>query len=239
MNDIKQRLQNERCRLTTNDTGQKMLTQTDGRGLLVWTTLSEYSLQIQVDGEERLLTDGEASAEECPEKGAWVRRYRHGLLTAEVSYILTGTAALKTVRVTAGVPLTLRYAYTETAVFSGPLDRGGEGQPLFAGNRGFIASECPVAENRADGHTFSLRQAPFVSLKAGETFALSPVVLEGFPLLRFSGILPEGLSGPAPTGGLLSCTNKKVTKEVAGGLCRPPGPQALSFETCSRSVPSG
>ena len=176
MNDIKQRLQNERCRLTTNDTGQKMLTQTDGRGLLVWTTLSEYSLQIQVDGEERLLTDGEASAEECPEKGAWVRRYRHGLLTAEVSYILTGTAALKTVRVTAGVPLTLRYAYTETAVFSGPLDRGGEGQPLFAGNRGFIASECPVAENRADGHTFSLRQAPFVSLKAGETFALSPVV---------------------------------------------------------------
>ena len=27
----------------------------------------------------------------------------------------------------------------------------------------------------------------------------------------------EGLSGPAPTGGLLSCTNKKVTKEVARG----------------------
>ena len=27
----------------------------------------------------------------------------------------------------------------------------------------------------------------------------------------------EGLSGPAPTGGLLSCANKKVTKEVARG----------------------
>ena len=38
-----------------------------------------------------------------------------------------------------------------------------------------------------------------------------------FFLLTFSGILPEGLSGPAPTGGLLSCTNKKVTKEVARG----------------------
>ena len=62
---------------------------------------------------------------------------------------------------------------------------------------------------------------------------------EGFPLLGFSGILPEGLSGPAPTGGLLSCAGKKVTKETAGGLCRPPGPQALSFETCSRSWPSG
>ena len=39
----------------------------------------------------------------------------------------------------------------------------------------------------------------------------------GFPCLEFSGILPEGLSGPAPTGGLLSCANKKVTKEVARG----------------------
>ena len=62
---------------------------------------------------------------------------------------------------------------------------------------------------------------------------------EGFPSLEFSGILPEGLSGPAPTGGLLSCAGKKVTKETAGGLCRPPGPQALSFQTCSRSWPSG
>ena len=62
------------------------------------------------------------------------------------------------------------------------------------------------------------------------------MVLEGVSLLGFSGILPgwlpleegfpllgifrhpaEGLSGPAPTGGLLSCTNKKVTKEVARG----------------------
>ena len=40
---------------------------------------------------------------------------------------------------------------------------------------------------------------------------------EGPSLLGFSGILPEGLSGPAPTGGLLSCANKKVTKEIARG----------------------
>ena len=39
--------------------------------------------------------------------------------------------------------------------------------------------------------------------------------MEGFSLLGFSGIPPEGLSGPAPTGGFLSCTNKKGTKEVA------------------------
>ena len=47
--------------------------------------------------------------------------------------------------------------------------------------------------------------------------AAEGVGFEGFPLLVFSGILPEGLSGPAPTGGLLSCANKKVTKEVARG----------------------
>ena len=43
------------------------------------------------------------------------------------------------------------------------------------------------------------------------------VGFEGPSLLGFSGIPPEGLSGPAPTGGLLSCANKKVTKEVARG----------------------
>ena len=52
-------------------------------------------------------------------------------------------------------------------------------------------------------------------------FSGSPVgrllLEEGFPLLGFSGILPEGLSGPAPTGGSLSCAGKKVTKEVARG----------------------
>ena len=41
--------------------------------------------------------------------------------------------------------------------------------------------------------------------------------MRGSPSLESSGILPEGSSGPAPTGGLLSCANKKVTKEVARG----------------------
>ena len=40
---------------------------------------------------------------------------------------------------------------------------------------------------------------------------------EGPSLMGFSGILPEGLSGPAPTGGLLSGANKKVTNEIARG----------------------
>ena len=71
--------------------------------------------------------------------------------------------------------------------------------------------------------------------------------MEGFPLLGFSGILPEGLSGPAPTGGSLSCAGISPSlppplgegrEGAAWGLCRPPGPQALSFQTCGRSVPS-
>ena len=52
--------------------------------------------------------------------------------------------------------------------------------------------------------------------------------------MGFSGILPEGLSGPAPTGGLLSCAGKKVTKEPrVGGLRRPPkNPREPPVETC-------
>ena len=94
---------------------------------------------------------------------------------------------------------------------------------------------------------FSLEPSSGLSAAWGDTRRPPPfgccaaegVRFEGFPLLGFSGILPEGLSGPAPTGGSLSCAGKKVTKETAGGLCRPPGPQALSFETRDRSWPSG
>lgn len=44
------------------------------------------------------------------------------------------------------------------------------------GTDGFVASTFPAAENQADGSTLFLRQAPFVSLEAGERFALAPVV---------------------------------------------------------------
>ena len=92
------------------------------------------------------------------------------------------------------------------------------------------------------------------------------VRFEGLPLLGFPGIpagwlpLEEGLSllsifrhpaggvvGSRPDRGYLSCAGISPSlppplgegrEGAAGGLCRPPGPQALSFQTCSRSVPS-
>ena len=58
--------------------------------------------------------------------------------------------------------------------------------------------------------------------------------------LPVPGCRREGLSGPGPTAGLLSCAGKKVTKEARlGGLRRPPkNPREPPFETCSRSMPS-
>ena len=107
---------------------------------------------------------------------------------------------------------------------------------------GIPADWLPLGEGRERGSTLAPPAGKFDPLKP-DAFsfgccAVAGMGFEGFPLLGFSGILPEGLSGPAPTGGLLSCAGKKVTKETAGGLCRPPGPQALSFQTCGRSWPS-
>ena len=58
--------------------------------------------------------------------------------------------------------------------------------------------------------------------------------------LPFPGCRREGLSGPGPTAGLLSCAGKKVTKEARlGGLRRPPkNPREPPVETCGRSMPS-
>ena len=64
--------------------------------------------------------------------------------------------------------------------------------------------------------------------------------LSSFYLLEFPGCRREGLSGPGPTAGLLSCAGKKVTKEARlGGLRRPPkNPREPPVETCGRSMPS-
>ena len=118
----------------------------------------------------------------------------------------------------------LRKAAAGNGLPAGEVARSARGGPSF------VFAAC----GRPAGSPLSFFLLEFSGIPAGW---LPPG--EGFPLLGFSGIPPEGLSGPAPTGGLLSCTNKKVTKEVAGGLCRPPGPQALSFQTCGRSWPSG
>ena len=52
--------------------------------------------------------------------------------------------------------------------------------------------------------------------------------------LPVPGCRREGLSGPGPTAGLLSCAGKKVTKEARlGGLRRPPkNPREPPVETC-------
>ncbi len=176
MNSMTIRLQNADCRLTADDRGLKALHATHGEHHLIWTTLSEYSLQLRTAQDELILSSADAVYQDIPGENVWTRRYSHSLITVEVSYTLTGAALLKTVSVSAHSPLTLCYACTESAAVTRPLERGGEGQPLFVGTDGFISSTFPAAENRADGRQLFLRQAPFVSLESGDTYTLSPVV---------------------------------------------------------------
>lgn len=175
MSNMMIRIQNDAVRLAADDGGLKSLRSADGRRQLVWTTLSEYSLQVQ-SGEGGVALDSrQAACAELPAEKGWARRFTHPLLDVDVVYTLTDAAALKAVTVTARAPLTLCYARAEVASVNGSLSRGGEGQPLFAGADGFISSTFPVAENQADGNLLSLRQAPFASLEAGESFSLAPV----------------------------------------------------------------
>ena len=176
MNEMTTRLQNACCRLTADDRGQKALHDIHGKHHLIWTTLSEYSLQVRTAQEEMILNSRDAISQDISGEEIWTKRFSHSWLTVDVSYTLTTSAALKTISIIAHSPLTLRYVCTEVATVTCSLDRGGEGQPIFVGTDGFISSTFPAAENQADGKQLCLRQAPFVSLEPGETFTLSPAV---------------------------------------------------------------
>lgn len=156
--------------------GLKSLCALNGSRQLVWQTVTEYSMQIEMNGEQQLLEGSGEPAQETVENGVWLRIYDHTAATVRVAYHLEDTTALKTITVTAKKNLLLRYIRTETATVNRPLSRGGEGQPLFVGEDGFVASTFPTAENQADGLIFTIRQAPFISLGPGEQTTLSPVV---------------------------------------------------------------
>lgn len=165
-------LQNDGTRLSAE--GRDKTLTFEGRSLH-WRTLSEYSFQIGIDG-EGMTVEAAAPVSEEVTGGCWVRRYVHPCMLVETVCALGRGVMLKTVSVTARQALTLRYARTEIAAVAEELTRGGEGQPLFVGDAGFIASTFPTAENCRDGAVLYLRHAPFAILKEGETFTFSPAV---------------------------------------------------------------
>ena len=166
------KLQNNRTILSVEENGKELLF---GEHVLRWHTLAEYSFQIELFGRKSMAEDGEPILDTVVD-GCWLRRYEHPGIAVEIVCHLEDAVLLKNITVTALQPLTLRYARTEIAAVAEELTRGGEGQPLFIGDNGFISSTFPVAENCRDGAVFYLRQAPFAVLQAGETYSFSPVV---------------------------------------------------------------
>lgn len=131
---------------------------------------------MQRNGEGLTLESREAAAVEARSENGWVRRFTHPLLEVEVAYTLAGAAALKTVTVAARAPLTLCYARTEVAAANAPLSRGGRGAAAVRGN-GRLCGQHLSRRRKPGGREHPVPAAgPFVSLEAGERFALAPVV---------------------------------------------------------------
>ena len=161
-----------------------------GERTLIWRTLEEYSFQIQRSDGCLIMVEpsGKPIRKDIP--NGWIWQYSHTELAVDVQYVLDQDVLFKTVSVIANQPLIIRYAQTEAAAVGEELTRGGEGQPLFVGVKGFIASTFPAAENRRDGGVLTLRHAPFKKLNVGEHFDFSPVVFG----LNWEQATPEGLA---------------------------------------------
>lgn len=166
------KLQNKSAALSVGENGKELVY---GESSLRWHTLAEYSFQVDLSGNKTILDAGKPVVDTVA-GGNWVRQYEHPEMTVQIVYHLEDAVLIKDISVTAHQPLTIRYARTEIATVAEELTRGGEGQPLFVGDSGFISSTFPVAENCRDGAVLYLRQAPFASLKARETYQFNSVV---------------------------------------------------------------
>ena len=82
----------------------------------------------------------------------------------------------KTLSAVAKEPFLLKKLTTEAFKTSLPLNRGGEGQPVFAGGEMFIGAEFPTACNGFTADQLDILQNPYVRLEKGGVFSSFGVV---------------------------------------------------------------
>lgn len=139
-------------------------------------SLYEFALQADWGEYSGLITSGECEKEECFEKEAYTALWRHPFFEVQVRYRMEETAVVKSMRLRAKRGIFLRYAQTEVSDCSLPLSRGGEGQPVFLGDAGFVSMVFPAARNRYEGKRLKLEQAPYLEVLPGEDFVFFDIV---------------------------------------------------------------
>lgn len=134
---------------------------------------NEFVLYLGHGDETRVLPSSafEFCGLEKGETGA-LFSYRCGKLSACVTYTAEEKTFVKRVKITSQAEFCLRRITTENRICSRPFTRGGEGQPVFAGNM-WCGIEFPAACNYYEGDTLAFSQAPFEVCKE---FVSLPVV---------------------------------------------------------------
>lgn len=88
-------------------------------------------------------------------------RYEKDGLFVKVMYAARERTFEKRLELRSKTPFYIKRAALENRCSNLPLSRGGEGQPVFAGEEAWCGMEFPVAVNRFEGEVLSFVQAPF------------------------------------------------------------------------------
>lgn len=164
-------IKNQFFRMEFDEDGSRHFLRTrSGTELFSLRPLYEFALQVKSEEYSGLITSGDCRSQSEFNKNQYRIVYSHAMFQLQVCYSMEETAAVKMLTLTARKDLTVCYAQTEVSKADVPLTRGGEGQPIFLDNAAFISIVFPAALNRIDGTLIRLEQAPFVTLRAGETF---------------------------------------------------------------------
>lgn len=138
--------------------------------------LYEFGLQADWGDYSGLITSGECEREEKFAEESCTVLWRHPFFEVQVTWRMDGAAAIKSMRLRAKRRIFLRYAQTEVSDCNRVLSRGGEGQPVFLEDGGFVSIAFPAARNLYEGKRLKLEQAPYLEMASGEDFDFFDVV---------------------------------------------------------------
>lgn len=158
------------------DGRKRFVRRRSGETLFTLRPLYEFALQIECGEFTGVADSGECERAERPGDDQYRISWNHPLFMLEAVYSMEDTAVIKRMRLTAARSMFLRYAQTEVSDCDVQLSRGGEGQPVFLGEEGFVSILFPAAQNRFSGDRLRLEQAPYIALREGDVFEFFPIV---------------------------------------------------------------
>jgi hypothetical protein len=149
---------------------------------LTFSSFSDFEIQLVIDRKLEVFKANNCvlkiiSCTESESKGtSAIFEYSCEIFKVAIKYEVIKTFLFKNISITTNRAGKIRDIYTEKSSCPIELSRGGEGQPVFCGDKLFVGIEFPASNNYISENMIFLKQSPYINVEGESKFSCYTVV---------------------------------------------------------------